>query len=84
MPKKTKSELEMGNDKTMKNETKVPSLEESFHELDQVIEMLEKEDINLEDSFQLYHKGMELLKRCNNSIDKIEKELLILEESGIS
>lgn len=57
------------------------TLEESFLKLDQVIEQLEKEEITLEDSFKLYTDGMKLLKECNDSIDKVEKKLIVLNES---
>jgi len=57
-------------------------LEEAFEKLDRIIEELEKPDISLEDSFALYQEGMKLLKACNDSIDKVEKELIILSESG--
>ncbi|WP_347477107.1 exodeoxyribonuclease VII small subunit [Clostridium sp. Marseille-P299] len=62
---------------------KEKTLESSFEELNSIIDSLEKEDISLEDSFGLYHKGMQLLKYCNDSIDKVEKELMILEENGM-
>ena len=58
------------------------SLEEVFEELDEVVGKLEDSAISLEDSFQLYHKGMELLKTCNDKIDKVEKKMLILDENG--
>lgn len=64
-------------------EKKEKTLESSFEELNSIIDSLEKEDISLEDSFGLYHKGMQLLKYCNDSIDKVEKELMILEENGM-
>lgn len=57
-------------------------LEEAFEKLDTIIEELEKPDTSLENSFALYQEGMKLLKACNNSIDKVEKELIILSESG--
>lgn len=57
-------------------------LEEAFDKLNQVMEALEKSDVSLEDSFTLYQEGMKLLKSCNDSIDKVEKELIILSESG--
>ena len=57
-------------------------LEESFEKLNQIVEALEKPDISLEDSFTLYQEGMKLLKACNDSIDKVEKELIILGENG--
>lgn len=58
------------------------SLEEVFEELDEVVGQLEESTISLEDSFSLYHKGMELLKLCNDKIDKVEKKMLILDEDG--
>lgn len=58
------------------------SLEEVFEELDEVVGQLEESTISLEDSFSLYHKGMELLKVCNDKIDKVEKKMLILDENG--
>jgi exodeoxyribonuclease VII small subunit len=57
-------------------------LEESFEKLDQIIVGLDKTDIGLEDSFALYKEGMKLLKACNDSIDKVEKKLIILGENG--
>lgn len=59
-------------------------LEESFEKLNHIVEALEKPDISLEDSFALYQEGMKLLKVCNDSIDKVEKELIILSENGES
>ncbi len=57
-------------------------LEESFDKLNEIIEALEKPDISLENSFTLYQEGMMLLKACNDSIDKVEKELIILSGNG--
>jgi exodeoxyribonuclease VII small subunit len=59
-------------------------LEESCEKLNQIIEKLEKADVSLEDSFTLYQEGMKLLKACSDSIDKVEKELIILGENGES
>ena len=56
------------------------TLEQTFEQLESVMEELEKEEISLEDSFRLYQEGMKLLKECNDSIDKLEKKLIILEE----
>lgn len=58
------------------------SLEEVFEQLDQIVEKLEETSVSLEDSFQLYHEGMELLKVCNDKIDTVEKKMLILDENG--
>ncbi len=57
-------------------------LEKSFEKLNELIEALEKPDISLENSFAMYQEGMKLLKACNDSIDKVEKELIILSGNG--
>ncbi len=58
------------------------SLETVFEQLDEIVEKLEAEDVSLEDSFALYHKGMDLLKVCNEKIDTIEKKMMVLDENG--
>ena len=36
----------------------------------------------LEDSFQMYHQGIDMLKACNDKMDKIEKQMLVLDSEG--
>lgn len=57
-------------------------LENAFNELDGMIEALEDENISLENSFKIYKDGMELLKKCADSIDEVEGKVLVLEENG--
>ncbi|MBO5198785.1 MAG: exodeoxyribonuclease VII small subunit [Lachnospiraceae bacterium] len=61
---------------------KEKTLEAAMEELNQLIARLETDEISLEDSFSLYQEGMKLLKYCNDSIDKVEKKLIVLEEDG--
>lgn len=58
------------------------NLEEAFLKLEETIADLEREGITLEQSFKEYQKGMELLKKCNETIDKVEKKVLVLNENG--
>ncbi len=58
------------------------TLEDMFRELETLTEQMEDPDITLEQSFDLYNRGMELLKKCNESIDSVEKKVLVLDESG--
>ena len=58
------------------------NLEEAFAKLEETVEVLEREDISLEESFKEYQKGMELLKKCSETIDRVEKKVLILNENG--
>jgi len=65
-------------EQTLKEKT----LEGAFEQLEGVIERLESEEISLEDAFQAYSEGMELLQFCNASIDAVEKKVLKLNENG--
>lgn len=65
-----------------KTEEKEIGLEELFEQLETTIHSMEEEDVSLEDSFRLYHKGMDVLKKCNDRIDEVEKKMLILDEEG--
>lgn len=56
------------------------TLEESMKELDEIIAEMEKPGISLEASFALYKKGVSELKNCSEMVDRIEKELTVLEE----
>ena len=59
------------------------TLEQTFAGLEEVIQKMERGDVTLEESFKLYHEGMDMLKSCNDKIDKIEKQMLILDEGGM-
>lgn len=58
------------------------TLEELFAGLEEVIGGMEQPEVSLEESFKLYHKGMNLLKSCNDRLDRIEKKMLVLDEEG--
>lgn len=67
---------------TSQEEAQEFSLEENFNKLEETIARLEKEDISLEDAFSAYSEGMQLLKRCNAQIDRVEKKVLKIAEDG--
>lgn len=56
------------------------TLEETMESLRELIRTLEEGQLSLEASFRLYKEGMEKLARCDALMDRVEKELLILEE----
>ncbi len=58
------------------------TLEGAFRELDKVVERLESREITLEESFKVYQSGMELLRTCNEKIDRVEKKMLQMDEDG--
>lgn len=55
------------------------SIEQTFEELDQIMEKLESSETSLEESFALYEKGMKLVKSCGEKIDRVEKQMIILQ-----
>ncbi len=60
------------------------TLEESFDQLDEIIQELQAGELSLEQSFKKYEEGMKLVKNCNDAIDKVEKKLVVIdsEEEG--
>ncbi len=58
------------------------SLEEAFAQIEETIGHLEEEETTLEESFQAYQQGMKLLQYCNEKIDKVEKQVLLINEDG--
>ena len=64
------------------SEKKKENLEEMFKDLEELIGKMENEEITLEQTFDLYNNGMELLKKCNLSIDEVDKKVLVLDENG--
>ena len=59
-----------------------PALEDMFADLEGLIGKMEGTDVTLEQSFELYNQGMELLKKCSQAIDTVEKKVLVLDEDG--
>ncbi len=64
--------------KADKDIQKENTLEENFELLAEVTEKLQSDDLPLEEAFENYKKGMDLIKKCSDQIDKVEKEVLKL------
>ena len=58
------------------------SLDQMFGQLEEVIGKMEGEEVSLEESFELYSRGMNLLKQGSPAIDEVEKTVLDLDENG--
>ncbi len=65
----------------MSDEKKV-SLEERFEQIETIIQQMEKGDVSLDKSFELYKNGLEEIKEANAMLDDMEKAMLILNEDG--
>ena len=67
----------------MSEQKKTFTLEENFSRLEELIEKMEADDISLEEAFAAYSTGMQVLKECNEQIDRVEKKVLKLSEQGV-
>ena len=65
----------------MSDEKKI-SLEDSFVNLEEIIKQMESPDVTLNQSFDLYKKGLDEIKNANSMLDKIEKEMLVINAEG--
>ena len=72
----------MGKDRNSEQTSQKETLEEVFAQLDDLAEKLEDKETSLEDSFNLYKQGMELLKFCSDKLDTVEKKMLQMNEDG--
>ena len=72
--KKVKAETAENSEKAEKKK----DLSEIFTDLDSLLQKMEGEE-SLEKSFAIYEKAVSLLKEANSSIDRIEKQVRILD-----
>ena len=72
----------MGKDRNSEQTSQEETLEEVFAQLDDLAGKLEDKETSLEDSFNLYKQGMELLKFCSDKLDTVEKKMLQMNEDG--
>ncbi len=56
----------------------VKTFEQSMTELEEIVTKLEAGDITLDDSLELFEKGIGLAKACRKKLDEAEKKVKIL------
>ena len=56
------------------------NFEASMEELQQVVNKLEKGDLSLDESIEIFQRGIQLSKLCAKKLDEIEKKVTILLE----
>jgi exodeoxyribonuclease VII small subunit len=62
---------------------KLPPFEESLSELEQLIERMEQGNLPLEESLQLFERGVQLTRSCQKSLKEAEQKVsILLEENG--
>ena len=55
--------------------------EESIKELDNIVDKLESGKLSLDDSVELYSKGMKLCLECADKLNEVKGKIALLEES---
>ena len=68
----------------MAKEDKKIDFESSLKELETIVEKLEDEDINLEDSVKSFEKGISLVKECQKQLHNAELKIKKLLDDGSS
>ena len=58
------------------------SFEEAVENLDKVVKKLADPALSLEDAFAAYKEGIALLKYCNMTLDRVEKQVMQINEQG--
>lgn len=59
------------------------NFESKMQELEKVVSLLEKGDMNLEESLAKFEEGMKLSKECNKMLEDAEKKItILLEDNG--
>lgn len=56
--------------------------EDAVKKLNEIVQLLEKGDIPLEKSLELFQKGVSLSAYCTKKLDEIEKKIVQLVEDG--
>jgi len=54
------------------------NFEESMQNLENIVQELEKGELNLEDSIKKFEEGIKLSKKCNEILEEAEKKITIL------
>lgn len=58
------------------------SLEETFEQIEAIINQMEKPEVTLDESFLLYQSGVEKLKICTALLDTVEKKMQVIQADG--
>jgi len=62
---------------------KEENFETMLDKLEEIVQNLEKEDLNLEESISKFEEGMKIAKNCNKKLEDAEKRItILLNESG--
>lgn len=58
------------------------SYENMIQDIETVLEELDNKELPLESAVAKYKDGMKLIDKCNKTLEKVEKELRVIEGDG--
>ena len=58
---------------------KEKTIEDSFKEISKIIDKMDNPEVSLEESFKLYNEAVKLVEDCNKRIEKVEKEITVID-----
>ncbi|MBU4175858.1 MAG: exodeoxyribonuclease VII small subunit [Actinomycetia bacterium] len=58
-----------------------PTFKEAIEELEKITDSLESGELELEKSLELFERGVELIKYCQNSLDSAQAKVELLVDS---
>lgn len=58
------------------------TLEDRFTNIEGILEQMEAQNVSLDESFELYKKGLGEIKAANEMLDAVEKAMLVLNANG--
>lgn len=61
---------------------KEENFEEAMKQLEEIVTVLEKGDLNLDESVKKFEEGMRISKECNKILENAEKRISILLENN--
>ena len=61
---------------------KEENFEELIEKLENITSKLEKDNLNLDKSIELFEEGMKISKKCNEKLENAEKKISILLKEG--
>ncbi|MCI6675571.1 MAG: exodeoxyribonuclease VII small subunit [Clostridiales bacterium] len=58
------------------------TIDENLEQLDKIVREMEQGNQSLEEALASFEAGIKLVKKCSSQLDRVEKKIKILSESG--
>ena len=56
------------------------TIDEGFEKLSEILDKMDKEEVSLEESFQLYNDGLKIVKDLNDKLDDAQERLTVVNQ----